>query len=695
MKPIGKNSIAETLTTVLSQSITEDSSHSGVVCKRCEKLCADYELHRKQINNIEQKLLKDYNDTMLHLDAAAQESLNTLLKADDEVPEEQSAIVPAPAVSSIIVSDANNVQEFMIQGKKVVLIKQTNLSQRVRKNAVKPTSQPPAILIEQHGEEFETDQPDDGTTTVIMDEDQFVLSQVQANDQEYFDGATEVEISTEGNYDFLDSTSVTDDTGSVSYRDIRSELSLEAVKIKKEVAQCPDPSASENVTSDEVIKIEQAESNVFDDISMKPIFMRDGVKFMCQLCVTSSDLQVVYDSRSITSHLKNDHDERVYICDICGSDFRKRNELSDHHEEHLTCNQEGDFQCEVCNRMFNNARLFRIHKRMHYTTVKSWTCKDCNKKYSSRNLLEEHMNMHTGERPHKCTYCTKDFASKYTLTAHQKIHMERKRPYDCKTCSKSFYSHQNLIQHERTHTGVKEYVCTVCDKAFGTAHNLDVHKIVHTGYKPFICRTCNKAFARRAEIKDHERTHTGERPYSCDLCGSTFAQRSNLMSHKRATHLNDKRYKCEQCDKSFKRRRLLDYHQKATHTGERPYACDQCSSTFVYPEHYKKHLRIHSGVKPYKCEVCDKAFNSRDNRNAHRFVHSEKKPYECLDCGQGFMRKPLLLAHMTAQNHENPRILMNQPNITTGNGIETEYVSNVVLVDEDNMYDMNEDVSLV
>lgn len=81
------------------------------------------------------------------------------------------------------------------------------------------------------------------------------------------------------------------------------------------------------------------------------------------------------------------------------------------------------------------------------------------------------------------------------------------------------------------------------------------------------------------------------------------SQRSNLQSHKRATHYNDKRYKCDDCGKGFKRRRLLDYHIKAAHTGERPYKCNICTATFVYPEHFKKHMRIHTGEKPYLCEV--------------------------------------------------------------------------------------------
>jgi FOG: Zn-finger len=319
---------------------------------------------------------------------------------------------------------------------------------------------------------------------------------------------------------------------------------------------------------------------------------KEGGEFVCLLC--DGDEKIVGDMKGIVNHLKGIHSVRIYICDICGQDFRKRNELSIHLDDHVAT-EEGDFQCEVCNRIFSNLRLFRVHKRMHYPQAKLWTCETCGKRYSSRNLLDEHINTHTGIRPYVCDSCGKDFASKYTFKAHTKTHEVRPRPYSCAECGKTFLSAQNLSQHERTHTGMRNYVCDQCGKAFGTARNLEVHSVVHSGYKPFICRTCGKAFARKAEIRDHERTHTGEKPYQCEFCGATFSQRSNLQSHKRATHYQDKRHKCEDCGKGFKRRRLLDYHVKAAHTGERPYKCPTCDATFVYPEHFKKHRRIHTG----------------------------------------------------------------------------------------------------
>lgn len=226
-------------------------------------------------------------------------------------------------------------------------------------------------------------------------------------------------------------------------------------------------------------------AETYDSLLREDIFTRNDDIFTCELCKYES-VDNNYDCRSIGIHLKTAHDVKLYFCDICGNDFRRRSDLNDHLDEHITKTEDGCFTCEVCQRVFHNLRLFRIHKRLHYATPKTWECDVCNKKYSSKNLLDEHLNMHTGARPHKCLHCDKDFASKYTLSAHQKTHDNRPRPFKCSTCSKSFYSGQNLMQHEKTHLGIKPHQCEKCDKCFSTQHNLEVHKIIHSGFKPLV-----------------------------------------------------------------------------------------------------------------------------------------------------------------------------------------------------------------
>uniref|UniRef100_A0A1B0GMP9 C2H2-type domain-containing protein n=1 Tax=Phlebotomus papatasi TaxID=29031 RepID=A0A1B0GMP9_PHLPP len=337
--------------------------------------------------------------------------------------------------------------------------------------------------------------------------------------------------------------------------------------------------------------------------AQRKIYTRKNSVFYCNLC---PEERIISDPTELTFHMKMQHMEKLYLCDICGLDCGRRMYLMRHLESHsnVKVKAEGTVEASVSESVALPDDS--VQKRGSQTnSSKSWFCRLCDKPYGSKKLLDEHMNMHTGDRPYKCDICPKDFASKYTLAAHMRIHTARPRPFTCSVCHKTFLTGQNLSHHEKTHLGVKEYNCDVCDKAFGSSHNLRVHKIVHSGNKPFLCRTCGKSFARRAEVRDHERIHTGEKPFKCDICSMAFAQRSNLQSHKRATHFNEKRYKCDVCEKSFKRRRLLDYHVQAAHTGERPFQCYICPSSFVYPEHYKKHLLIHKNEKKYTCEIVE------------------------------------------------------------------------------------------
>lgn len=123
----------------------------------------------------------------------------------------------------------------------------------------------------------------------------------------------------------------------------------------------------------------EEKNNVKMEETEEQIVMRDGAEYTCLLC-PSDDERVVGDAKEIVSHVKGVHDSRLYICDVCGMDFKKRNELSLHMDDHVA-KEEGDFQCEVCNRIFSNLRLFRIHKRIHYPQVKSWPCETCGKRY--------------------------------------------------------------------------------------------------------------------------------------------------------------------------------------------------------------------------------------------------------------------------------------------------------------------------
>ncbi|XP_031639031.1 zinc finger protein 431-like [Contarinia nasturtii] len=694
-----QKSWATILSDVLEQNIEETTVHSKIVCRKCQTMCNEYDRLVTRLQQLKQNITTNFNETVnkynlkvIEMDMEQHfETINendvdgniSNMYAIESVDDPIGQVFENENVNGGNDDVVNNAKESQI--KKVMLIKSEDGSNPFFAisgidESIDDDQAIHTVLLEDINETTEFGDSATNTNDGMSDEpsehhhddasEQYIVTEHLDDGKEYFEqnGDQMIEISTNG--DMNDSNYLVFQEDSADDEPDDDENSSEMGEHQKLSTYDESSAASFMKDHSDGVTFQAKTSmrsgggnnkrggNNNATTENKVLFLRDGKNYQCLLCQPSS--MVVYDSKTISIHLKTDHKERIYVCGICGLDFRKRNPYNDHMDDHVAALADGTFECELCKSSFTDARQFRIHKKTH-NAPKIWPCTACGKKYSSKNLLDEHMNMHTGARPYKCPHCAKDFASKYTLTAHMKIHNDRKRPFECTTCFKSFFSNQNLTQHIRTHTGIKEFECDVCKKKFGSQHNLEVHRIIHTGHKPFICRTCGKAFARRAEIKDHERTHTGERPYKCDMCTSSFAQRSNLMSHKRATHLNDKRYKCETCSRSFKRRRLLEYHIKATHTGERPYKCATCNATFVYPEHYKKHIRIHTGVKPFACEKCGKTFNSRDNRNAHRYVHSDKKPYECLVCHQGFMRKPLLYAHMEQQQHLNDQIIVNPP----------------------------------
>ncbi|XP_058831809.1 zinc finger protein 354B-like isoform X2 [Topomyia yanbarensis] len=676
---------ATILANILQFDITPELSHSPAICVECNSLCNEYQNLLDRLDSIKLQLTVSYNSTVTKLAACL--TARELVEAEAEALDDSSVSqdlrlhttdsdligIPLEDLTAVVsvTSKADLEPDMKIAPDSIIqeMPKLHLIPQTIATETCSPSKNSRSIIKV-------LQQPTTTSSTITSGtENQEVniceVPSAAISMEQFFDGAdgNMVEIITDGNstdyiYDNVIETianSDDDDPGGTS----TAMLALDATPELTEQTFA----SGEDSDSAQILIAAANDSLKTMRKRLESLFFKTKNNFYCALCRASDGPVTAHNVKTITLHLKTEHNEKIHICEHCDAVFRRRTEYNEHLDQHVA-SELTDYRCDVCSTKFSNIRALRLHRKNHQGTPKVWACEVCHKKYSSKNLLDEHMNMHSGKRPFKCEHCPKDFASKYTLAAHMKIHQDRERVFNCKECGKGFYSQSNLLQHEKIHAGIRDYVCPDCDKSFMSQHNLDIHRIVHLNYKPFICRTCGKGFARKAEIKDHERTHTGERPFVCDICDASFSQRSNLQSHKRATHFNDLRYKCDMCGRCFKRRRLLDYHIKACHTGERPYKCDVCAATFVYPEHFKKHQKIHTGSKPFACEVCNKTFNSRDNRNAHRFVHSDKKPYECVTCGAGYMRKPQLYTHMQQRSHLNDTIVVNQPRITSEDLLE-------------------------
>uniref|UniRef100_A0A671DXK8 Zinc finger protein 410 n=1 Tax=Rhinolophus ferrumequinum TaxID=59479 RepID=A0A671DXK8_RHIFE len=116
-----------------------------------------------------------------------------------------------------------------------------------------------------------------------------------------------------------------------------------------------------------------------------------------------------------------------------------------------------------------------------------------------------------------------------------------------------------------------------------------------------------------------------EKKLKCTVegCDRTFVWPAHFKYHLK-THRNDRSFICpaEGCGKSFYVLQRLKVHMR-THNGEKPFMCPEssCGKQFTTAGNLKNHLRIHTGEKPHQCQVCGKTFSQSGSRNVHMRKH--------------------------------------------------------------------------
>ena len=261
-----------------------------------------------------------------------------------------------------------------------------------------------------------------------------------------------------------------------------------------------------------------------------------------------------HDLIQVYSNLKSDSNEHGIPCCGCGNVFPTEVALMEHAKIHVedykSTVSTKSFECEICHRKFVTMKRLQEH---HEDRIENkLKCPICLSMMSCSKNMMNHMNTaHSDQQKEiKCHVCNKQLRSKATLKKHLEIHdPNRKAEFPCDICGQKFYEKSEVSRHRLIHTGHKPHKCTYCSKSFRTKWEMKVHSDTH--YKiPGIhkCRYCAVVFNDLELRKEHEEEN---HKIACNFCSKTFGRKSKLVVHMRKAHTHEKPFKCEHCEKEF------------------------------------------------------------------------------------------------------------------------------------------------
>ena len=271
-------------------------------------------------------------------------------------------------------------------------------------------------------------------------------------------------------------------------------------------------------------------------------------------------------------------------------------------------------------------------------------CKDCGV-VLTRNF-KKHLLSHTGLRNYMCTFCSKTFILKSHLARHTRVlHndgqmggklSESSIGTTCTECGEVLA--RDFRRHLESHSG-RNYVCTFCSKTFMlkatlTGHTRTFHSdenihVKDIPVKIHECSKCNfRSHLRDSLVRHNVNIHKAPRPKICIDCGKGFYKNVYLNNHVcpvkkkiREAPKNKSTRICNPCDIKFKFKEGLFRHNTKVHGMSKPFSCAECGKGFIRNANLTIHNRVHTGEKPHICEVCGSGFIDQSGLTRHIEKH--------------------------------------------------------------------------
>ncbi|XP_026168384.1 zinc finger protein 33A-like isoform X1 [Mastacembelus armatus] len=220
----------------------------------------------------------------------------------------------------------------------------------------------------------------------------------------------------------------------------------EPTKESEEGSEYEDEEEEEDFDSPSGLKINElcTECGSFFNI-IKPHVCEHKIKpYSCNICGKRCVTEI-----SLKTHSKIHDETYEHPCKYCHVTFKRRVDKIKHEQLHQ--DSKDPYKCPDCPKTFATNIERKIHLTNH-RTPNVFICGVCGIEFKDVHHLRRHSVVHTGLKPYKCSVCQRAFNQPSHLKSHMRLHTGE-RPYKCQQCDKCFNHNVSLKSHvQRYHT---------------------------------------------------------------------------------------------------------------------------------------------------------------------------------------------------------------------------------------------------
>lgn len=197
------------------------------------------------------------------------------------------------------------------------------------------------------------------------------------------------------------------------------------------------------------------------------------LKYRCDRCEKCFSLRSRY-----LSHMNSHLPVKPFECDLCHKRFIAKRNVQIHVQ--AVHQKVKSYRCNRCGKVFSYKSSLRLHTETHNGTRQTYVCDICGKIIYSRASLAVHRDLHLGRRNHRCTDCDKSYSSQSQLKRHRYlVHHSQPIRVQCAICGKSVdsrYLKSHMLLHNKSR---RPHRCSYCNKEYFSAARFSSHMKIH------------------------------------------------------------------------------------------------------------------------------------------------------------------------------------------------------------------------